>query len=188
VVRLPDAIHTPRLTLRLWAEADAVRLGVAVASSLEHLRPWMPWVASEPLTHSQRLGLIDMWQADWEQGGDVVVGAFMGDVVIGSAGLHRRRGPRVLEIGYWVHVDHTRNGYAAEIATALTTAAFTVPEIDRVEIHHDKANLASAGVPQRLGYTLVEETPDVVSAPGEVGIDCSWLMNRQDWIDRPVPV
>ena len=180
-------MRSPRLTLRQWVEADATRQGVAVATSLEHLRPWMPWIESEPLTHSQRLGLIRTWRADWEQGGDVVIGAFVGDVVIGSTGLLRRRGPRILEIGYWVHVDHTRKGYAAEIAAALTTAAFTVPDIDHVEIHHDKANFASGGVPKRLGYTLVDETPNVVSAPAEVGIDCRWSMNRQDWIDRPLP-
>jgi hypothetical protein len=33
----------------------------------------------------------------------------------------------------------------------LTNAAFTVPEITQVEIHHDKANVASAGVPRSLG-------------------------------------
>ena len=180
-------MRSPRLTLRQWADTDAIRLGVAVTSSLDHLRPWMPWVASEPLTNSQRVELINKWHADWEQGGDVVIGAFLDDLVIGSAGLHRRRGPRILEIGYWIHVDHTRNGFATEVAAALTTAAFTVPEIAHVEIHHDKANIASTGIPRRLGYALIEETPDAVTSPGEIGIDCRWSMNRQDWIDKLPP-
>ena len=187
VERLPETMSSPRLTLRRWVEADAQRLSAAILYNLDHLRPWMPWISAEPMTPEQRLELINQWQVDWEQGGDVLVGAFLDDVVIGSTGLHRRRGPGVLEIGYWVHVDHTRNGFATELASSLTTAAFTVPEIDHVEIHHDKANIASAGIPPRMGYTFVGEMPVVVSAPGEVGIDCRWLVTRSDWIERSVP-
>lgn len=182
--RLPETMHAPRLTLRRWVEADAQILSAAVVASIDHLRPWMPWISAEPLSPSARVALINQWQAGWESGGDVVVGVFLHGVVVGSAGLHRRRGPDAIEIGYWVHVDHTRQGFATEIATALTTAAFTVPEIDRVEIHHDMSNIVSAGVPRRLGFAFIEETPDVVSAPGEVGIDCRWLMSRQDWIEN----
>ena len=67
-----------------------------------------------------------------ESGGEAVYGAFVGDEVVGSCGLHRRSGPEVLEIGYWVHVDHLGRGYASEIAATLTTAAFAVPGIELV--------------------------------------------------------
>jgi ribosomal-protein-serine acetyltransferase len=171
----------PRLTLRRWIPGDAQLIGAAIAENLDHLRPWMPWIAAEPQSLANRVALITQWQNEWDRGGDVVVGAFLDGAVVGSAGLHRRRGPRVLEIGYWVHGGHIRNGYATEIASALTTAAFTVPSIDRVEIHHDKANIASSGVPRRLGFTFGEESPNSVLAPGEVGIDCRWFVERQQW-------
>jgi ribosomal-protein-serine acetyltransferase len=145
----------------------------------------MPWIQAEPLSPEDRLALINKWQADWEEGGDMVIGAFLDMEVVGSTGLHRRRGPGVLEIGYWVHVDHIGKGYATEIADALTTAAFTVAGIERVEIHHDKANVASAGVPRRLGYTVADETADEITSPGEVGIDCRWLVTRQQWAAKP---
>ena len=179
-------MRSPRLTLRQWVEADATRQGVAVATSLEHLRPWMPWIESEPLTRSQRVGLIRTWRADWEQGGDVVIGAFIGDVVIGSAGLHRRRGPRLSSRSAIGYTSTTRGrDMPPRFPPHSRRPRSTVPEIDHVEIHHDKANTASAGIPRRLGYTLIDETPNAVSAPAEVGIDCRWSMNRQDWIDRP---
>ncbi len=146
----------------------------------------MPWIQVEPQSAENRLALINRWQADWEAGGDVVIGAFLEGEVIGSAGLHRRRGPGVLEIGYWIHLDHIGKGFATEIAEALTTAAFSVDGIDRVEIHHDKANVASGGVPRRLGYTFAGETPDSVTSPGEVGVDCRWLITRDQWAARPV--
>jgi ribosomal-protein-serine acetyltransferase len=173
---------SPRLTLRRWTAADAEDLSAAVEENLDHLRPWMPWISSEPLGRSERLALINQWQEEWERGGDIVIGAFLDGAVVGSTGLHRRRGPGVLEIGYWVHARYTRKGIATEIASALTTAAFTVPQIDRVEIHHDKANVASAGVPRGLGFAFVDETKDSVTSPGEVGIDCRWMITKQDWI------
>ena len=128
----------------------------------------------EPHTPAAAGGLDRAMARDWEAGGDLVVGIFMDGEVVGGSGLHRRRGPGVLEIGYWVHVDHVGKGIATETSAMLTTAAFTVPGIERVEIHHDKANVASAGIPRRLGFTLAEETIDAVTSPGEVGIDCEW--------------
>jgi RimJ/RimL family protein N-acetyltransferase len=89
-----------------------------------------------------------------------------------------------LEIGYWVHVAHVRLGYATEMSEALTHLAFGIDEIERVEIHHDKANVASAGVPRRLGFGLLSETPDEISAPGEIGVDCAWIVTRGTWPTR----
>ena len=179
--RLPETVPAPRLTLRRWTVDDALPLSTAVSENLDHLRPWMPWISAEPLSLPNRVALITQWQSEWERGGDVVIGALLDDAVVGSAGLHRRRGPGVLEIGYWVGADHTRQGYASEIASALTTAAFTVSGIDRVEIHHDKANIASSGIPRGLGFTFADESPNSVLAPGEVGIDCRWMIERQQW-------
>jgi ribosomal-protein-serine acetyltransferase len=183
VDRLPETMPSPRLTLRRWVVADASALSAAVEANLDHLRPWMPWISAEPLSPQDRIALISQWEAEWERGGDVVIGAFLDGAVVGSSGLHQRRGLGVLEIGYWVHRDHVRKGLATEIASALTTAAFTVPHVDRVEIHHDKANIASGGVPRALGFTFAGESEDVVTSPGEVGIDCCWTIDRERWME-----
>lgn len=182
--RLPDAAHARRLQLRRWVPADAEALNEAVLSSLDHLRPWMPWAKFEPLTVEGRRELICEWQREWEAGGDVVLGALNGLEIVGGSGLRRRQGAAALEIGYWVHVGHVRLGYAAELSEALTDLAFGVAEIERVEIHHDQANVASSGVPRRLGFELISETPDEISAPGEIGIDCTWAVTREAWVNR----
>ena len=181
VERLPETVQAPRLTLRRWVADDALALATAITENLDHLRPWMPWISAEPQSLPNRVALLTQWQQEWERGGDAVFGAFLDDVVVGSTGLHRRRGPDVLEIGYWIHVDHVRKGYATEISSALTTAAFTVAGTDRVEIHHDKANGASGEVPRRLGFAFAEESPNSVLAPGEIGIDCRWVIERNQW-------
>jgi len=184
VERLPDMVESERLTLRRWVPEDAAALGTAIEENLDHLRPWMPWITAEPKSIPSRVALINQWTSEWERGGDVVLGVLMGDDIVGSTGLHRRRGPTVLEIGYWVHRDYIRQGIATELASVLTTAAFTVPTIERVEIHHDKANEASGGIPRRLGYTRMDETKIPVTSPGEVGVDCRWQVTRDDWARR----
>jgi ribosomal-protein-serine acetyltransferase len=168
--------------VRLWRRDDAEVLHQAVVESIEHLRPWMDWIAQEPMTISQRGALIDEWGHIWEDGGAVPMGVFQDGVVVGGAGYVNPRGESV-EIGYWVRVGHLRQGHAVHAARLLTVAAFALPEINQVEIHHDKANFKSAGVARRLGYRFVEEKAHEIHAPGQVGIDCLWVATRQEWFE-----
>jgi RimJ/RimL family protein N-acetyltransferase len=75
--------------------------------------------------------------------------------VFGEVGLMPRIGPGDLEIGYWVHVDHIGRGLATEATHALTLAGLALPQVGRIEIHCDPANVPSAAVPRRLGYHLI---------------------------------
>jgi RimJ/RimL family protein N-acetyltransferase len=170
--------------LRPWRVDDAEALGEAIAANIEHLRPWMPWIASEPLSLDARRELIAAWQRGSDEGGDRVFGAFCDGAVVGGCGLHRRIGPGGAEVGYWVHVHHLRRGYATEMAATLTDMAFAAGDVDRVEIHHDRANVASAGVPRALGFELVSEKPDEITAPGEEGVECVWRITRAAWRGR----
>jgi ribosomal-protein-serine acetyltransferase len=181
VQSLPTEITTPRLVLRQWNDDDVDHLAGAIRTSLEHLQPWMPWVAMEPLSRVRRLDIIRQWRNDYASGGDSVFGVFAGDAIVGGCGLHRRSIPGVLEIGYWVHVDHLRLGYAGEIARALTAAAFEAPDTEIVEIRHDLANAISGRVPERLGYELVDQQPTEITAPGQEGVTCIWHITRAAW-------
>ena len=177
---LPERIETQRLVIRAWKPEDAPLLHAAVTASTEHLRPWMPWIAFEPQTVEERRALIEQWQIDAADGKDHVYGVFSAETgeVLGGTGLHNRVGPGGIEIGYWIHVDHCGQGYATELSRALTDTAFGLERIERVEIHTDKANELSARIPPRLGYTLTEEAPREIVAPGEIGINQTWTLQR----------
>jgi len=179
--QLPDRLEGKRLTLRRWVRADAPILAASVRRNLEHLRPWMPWVAYEPLSMDDRIVLLDTWEREWLEGGDAVMAILLAGDVVGSAGLHRRRGPHGIEIGYWVDKDHLGQRVARDAVSMLTTAALARPEIFFVEIHHDKANVRSARIPEGLGYGFVGEAPDNIDAPGEIGIDCAWRVTADTW-------
>jgi RimJ/RimL family protein N-acetyltransferase len=160
---------------------DAPAMTEAITASLEHLRPFMEWIANEPLSPARRLMLIAGWRHAWDNGGDMVFSMWLGDALVGGCGLHRRHGPHGLEIGYWVHVDHIGKGYATAASRALTTAAFEIPEIDFVEIHHDINNTRSGRVPAKLGYELIGDRPGEVHAPGDDGRDRIWRVTREAW-------
>jgi ribosomal-protein-serine acetyltransferase len=186
VTQLPETVTSPRLTLRVWRLDDAPALARAVNDSLDHLRPWMPWAdAVTDVQHYEEF--ITERRAMWRDGGDATYGVFAGRDVIGGTGLHRRRGPWILEIGYWIHVDHLGRGYATELSLALTDAAFTVEGVNRVEIRHDRANLRSRAVPERLGFELVDEQSGERKTSGDEGIDCTWAVERERWLAQPRP-
>lgn len=181
---LPDRIESADVLLRRWRVADAEHHARAIAESAEHLRPWSAWMAEEPRTLEQRRKLLAGWEQDWAAGGDALYAVLIEGGVGGSCGLHHRLGPHALEIGYWIRASLLRRGFATKAAGLLTEAAFAVAEIEAVEIHHDRANVASAGVPRSLGYRLVGERPREALAPADTGTDCIWRMERGDWRRR----
>jgi hypothetical protein len=61
---------------------------------------------------------------------------------------------------------------------------FTVPGMTRAEIHHDKANRASAGVPRKLGFRWLGESRDEPEAPAELGIEWRWRIEKDEWLER----
>jgi RimJ/RimL family protein N-acetyltransferase len=147
-------VVTPRLVIRCFTPHDAAIVSDAIDSSLEHLRPWLPWAYDEPLTLDERVGLLRRFRGEFDLGRDQTFGVFDRDEreLLGGTGLHPRVGPSALEIGYWVRADRLREGLATEIAAALTQVAFLAQGVRRVEIHCDPRNVASAKVPARLGF------------------------------------
>lgn len=151
----PYAIRTERLTIRCWDPRDAPRLAEAIDTSLDHLRPWMPWAAREPRPLDEKMELLRAFRGRFDLGEDFVYGIFARDEseVIGGSGLHTRAGPGALEIGYWIRASRIGRGFAREAAAALTAVAIRVCGVDRVEIRVDPANDASLRVPRALGFS-----------------------------------
>jgi RimJ/RimL family protein N-acetyltransferase len=171
------------LTIRHWVVTDAEALSEAIAGSIEHLRPWMPWVAKEPLTVVARRSMIDGWEHDRAAGKEAHYCVLVRGGIAGAGGLHRRIGPGGLEIGYWIRPGFLRRGLATECARLMTDAAFTLPGTTHVEIHHDRANVASGNVPRKLGFRLVAEVERAPEAPAETGVAWWWRVDRREWLD-----
>jgi RimJ/RimL family protein N-acetyltransferase len=175
--RPPEVIEVRAgLQLRRQGPDDAVAIAEAITASLPELQQWMPWASAEPTTDPdfQRRRLEEAHSL-WDEGSEFVYVIVLEGTVAGAMGLHARRGPGALEIGYWLRSDLIGRGIVTACAEALTTVALSLAEITQVEIHCDEANTRSAGIPQRLGYRLAKVEPDEVTAPGEVGRDMTWV-------------
>ncbi len=162
------------LELRRWADADAGALNAMVEASREHLRPFMVWAAEPVMTIAQRR----RWFAERAAAGDLLYGAFQDTTLVGTVGLHARARPGGLEIGYWVHVDHTGRGVATAMTRQVIAIAFAEPGVTFVEVRHDRQNVASGRVPERLGFTEVGEAPSPAAVPGGCGTDRIWRLPR----------
>jgi RimJ/RimL family protein N-acetyltransferase len=177
--RFPSIIRTPRLVIRCKTPADASLLKAALDSSLDHLRPWMPWAHDEPSTIEVLQTRISKFHADFHSNLDWPYGIFSLDesVLLGGSGLHPRGGPGEIEIGYWLRASAQGQGIATECAQALTQAAFSAPEISKVIIKCDPRNIRSAAIPKRLGYELIGYRPTANPTP-ERSQDMLWQMKR----------
>jgi RimJ/RimL family protein N-acetyltransferase len=92
----------------------------------------------------------------------------------------------VREIGYWVHKEHTNQGLATEVSAALTQVAMVIDQVQRVEIHCDPCNTASAAVPRKLGFTH-EATLRyrTVSPTGELRDSMVWTLLAAEYPRSP---
>ena len=178
-------LETGPVVLRRYTGDELGALIDAVASSLDHLQPWMPWASADPL-ETALAGFVERSVAEWRTGANFpyAIWDVNGPDLVGSTGLHPRLGPGLLEIGYWVRRSWARRGVASAAAGTLTEAAFSLSGIEAVHIHCDEANLASAAVARRIGYRLARVVDDEVSAPAETGRTMDWVMTRADWAGR----
>jgi RimJ/RimL family protein N-acetyltransferase len=172
----PEEIDLPDVgaSLRRHGVEQAEAVHRAIEDSRDHLRPWMFWADQ---SRTDTVAFLQRSVEEWAQGrsfGYAIIDAEDGSV-LGGAGLHNRLGPDALEIGYWRRAGAGGRGVVTAAGWALTSAALALPDIERVEIHCDEANVASAAVPRRLGFVLdrIEDRP--IDAPGQRGRSMIWI-------------
>ena len=147
-------IETNRLVVRCYNPSDAVMLAESITENIEHLRPWMPWVHSEPEALEEKVARLKRFRGMFDLGQNFVYGIFnpKDTRLLGGTGLHPRLGAEELEIGYWIHKDFVNQGLVTESTAALIRVAFELIHVHRIEIHCDPANVASAAIPRKLGF------------------------------------
>ena len=181
-------IESERLVIRCYNPKDALYLQKAIQENVEHLRPWMSWVKSEPEELKAKIERLRVFRADFDLSKNFVYGVFdpYETELVGGTGLHPRVGSNAFEIGYWIHVNHINKGYATEISAALTKVAFEIENVNRVEIHCDPKNVRSAAIPKKLGYvyeaTLRNRCENI---EGELIDSMIWSLMREDYLKSP---
>lgn len=162
----------------------------AVDASLAHLQSSVAWAQAAPMSLSALAAQLAGSRAAFDAGVSWTFSIL--DLaqtrVLGAVGLERAEdalaalvGEDALEAGYWLRADSTGRGYATEATACLTEMAFTRLGALRVVICHDPANVASGGVPRRLGFRCLGIVADAI-LPGRQAADGSVRPATKVWV------
>jgi RimJ/RimL family protein N-acetyltransferase len=145
-----------------------------------------------PFTMEQAADLVDgLLAMDGPEDGKwwmlVITEAATG-VTLGDLAIHMTWGCRTAEIGYTLHPDHWRRGYATEAVGALVRFLFEDLGVTRIEGMMHPENRASAMVLERTGFLFEGRTRSSYWVRDEVSDDLLYGLTRPDWEawqDRP---
>lgn len=176
----PEHIEAGPVIIRRVRTTDAGAIAAAVNSSLEYLRPWMPWATAEAADEANQLARVAEADHNWEAGLGYVYSVLTADqgTLVGEIALHRRPADFSVEMGYWIAATQAGQGYATSAGRALTSVALALPGVDRVEIHCDAANAPSAAIARKLGYALDRIEDRHPETTGESGRLMIWVRRR----------
>jgi RimJ/RimL family protein N-acetyltransferase len=78
---------------------------------------------------------------------------------VGRIALTRQIEPSTWNMGFWIHPDHWKNGYATEAATAIIKFGFQTLGVSTITSAHAKWNVPSKRVIEKLGFQFTGENP-----------------------------
>jgi len=176
----PERVEAGPVIIRRVRVSDAGAIAAAVATSLDYLRPWMPWATPEAADRARQLARVAEADHNWESGLGYVYSVLTADqgTLVGEIALHRRPADGSVEMGYWIAANQAGLGYGTSAGKALTAVALALPGVDRVEIHCDAANAPSAAIARKLGYRLDRIEERHPETPGESGRLMIWVRQR----------
>ena len=181
LIEIPEWIDCPRVILAAPQAGAGAAMAAAIAESIAHLKPWMPWAQDAPSPASAELVMRRM-QADFILRRDLVFQIYAKKTakgergeLLGGTGLHRIDWEvRRFEIGFWIRASAEGRGYVSEAVQAMASLAFDPLSARRVEIRMDARNLRSQAVAERCGFefegVLRRDTLDVNGEPRDTRV------------------
>ncbi|MEV3987611.1 GNAT family N-acetyltransferase [Streptomyces sp. NPDC049837] len=164
--------------LRRWRARDDFAAALTlIEESVDHLRPWMPWVARHG--ESSTRDFLAKSESKWASGEAYNYAITKDGTPIGMCQTYRVTEPRGWRLGYWLHPAATGQGIATRATAAMVAEMFALPDVEYLEITHDMANISSGAIPRRLGFSEVRrERAAPPAAPSGSGIEVVWRLNR----------
>jgi RimJ/RimL family protein N-acetyltransferase len=173
-------LHTERLTLRPFTDADADAL-FTLHSNTEVLRYWdsPPWTEPE---RAQRFLEACRQMAEEGNGARLAIERASDRVFLGWCSLSRwNRDYRSASLGYCLEEAAWGHGYATEAAGAVLQWAFDTLKLNRVQAETDTRNVASARVLEKLGFVREGTLREDCVVNGEVSDSWVFGLIRREW-------
>ena len=161
---------TERLLLEPVTPEHVPAMWEATKSSLDQLRPWMPWARQASEASSREFA--EHAQGEWEGGRDFVFAIMRDGEYLGGMGLHSYRLEGLGELGYWIRTDQAGQGFATEAGEAVVAFAFDVVKLYRLELRTGVENLPSQRVAEKLGFRKEGTLRQGAPLGLEGGYDC----------------
>lgn len=135
--------------LRPWQPADAPALFAGYSD------PGIQQWHARSMSMSEAAAWIEAWPSRWREEtscGWAVTGDdhVLGQIAFRTIDLHEG----AAELSYWVLQEARGRGVAPLAVLALTSWAFDVLGLHRIEINHSTLNVASCHVAERAGYVF----------------------------------
>lgn len=150
-------LTTERLVLRQWRPDELPTLH----SILSHLPTMQFWPAPFTLEQSERWlqRSLEIYTATANTYGRWAVQVKESGNVIGDCGLIKAEVNGVIEndLGYIIHADYWRNGYATEAAAAIRDYGFSDLELSRIVANMACDHHSSARVAEAIGMNIETE-------------------------------
>ncbi|SEL15318.1 GNAT family N-acetyltransferase [Streptacidiphilus jiangxiensis] len=173
-------LHTARLRLRPFADADAAPL-YALHSNTDVMRYWdsPPW--TDP-ARAERFLTTCRTMADEDAGVRVAIerasdGAFVGWCTLTGWNPEYRSA----SMGYILNEAMWGHGYATEAAHAVLRWGFDTLDLNRVQAEADTRNVASARVLEKMGFVHEGTLREDCVVNGEVSDSWVFGLIRREW-------
>lgn len=150
----PFEIKGKRIILKKHNEDLAGTMFASIDEDRKRLRKFLPWVDSTKSKDDslEYLKLAAKWWLEaslFDYGIYTIDGIYMGGFGVHNiAWAHNRA-----ELGYWINGKYEGQGYVSEAAKLIEEVLWGLG-FNRIEIRCSSANIRSANLPQKNGYTL----------------------------------
>ncbi len=178
-------LATERLLLRRFRKADAEPL--AAYRSDPEIARYQSWDAPFSLLRAQT-AVANFIASDPDRPGwfQWAVERTDDHVLVGDVAVHLHDNLEQAEIGFTLAKEHQRQGYAFEAVTAVLDRLFKVQGLHKVAGECDSRNVASAGLLERLGFTLEGRLRQQTFIKGEWTDDLIYGLLAPEWL-LPAP-
>ena len=167
-------IETERLILREYTQDDFEELYEILSDpvTMQHYpkpydeagtKRWLDWSLNNYATYG-----FGLWAVVLKE-----TGTFIGDCGLTMQPID---GQQLPEIGYHIHKDHWRRGYAKEAAKAVRDWAFENRNFDTLYSYMHHTNVASYSTAQAVGMQRIKEYTDEKD-----GILYVYAITRSQW-------
>jgi len=140
------------ISLELLDDKHAVPVFNLIDCNRTYLRQWLPWV-DNMLSVDNFKNYILQCKKQSDEGSDFGYVILFKGIVVGRIGIHYiDQQNKIGSVGYWLDENYAGKGIITKCCEAIMQYAFTMLNLNRIEIKCATGNNKSRAIPERMGF------------------------------------